>query len=271
MGETKLQNLAEDYLKSENESLKEKIEEIESEIRELEEEEEKYQDFDDDLLQEVKDEREEKQQECKNLEKKIENSQELENEILEKILNGFKLENLSEEVIRAINGIVHGKDKKFILVRGHKIEPDEELDIEKKENRFIRHQVKRIANDIVDSDDEKIQQTWETIESGKNYEAFQIIAENEELVSPDTVSDELDLERGKARNRMKSPRYNLPLNPYYVKDGDYTLSLLGKYLKRNYYNSREDSEQKEESTAKESKEDSSEKVTQSKFMQEVSE
>ena len=269
MGETKLQNLAEDYLKSENESLKEKIEEIESEIKELEEEEEKYQDLDDDLLQEVRDEKEEKQQECKNLEKKIENFQELENEILEKILNGFKLEELNEEVIRAINGIVHGKEKKFILVRGHKIEPDEELDIEKKENRLIRHQVKRIANDIVNSDDEKIQQTWEKIESGKKLDAFEIIADGDGFVSPDRVSDELDVDRSKARNRMKSSRYQLPLNPYYVKDGDYTLSLLGKYLNTNYYNS--NNEQKEESIAKEPKEDSSEKVTQSKFMDEVSE
>ena len=269
MGETKLQNLAEDYLKSENESLKEKVEEIESEIEELEEEEEKYQDLDDDLLQEVKDEKEEKQQERKNLEKKIENSQEVENEILEKILNGFKLEELNEEVIRAINGIVHGKEKKFILVRGHKIEPDEELDIEKKENRLIRHQVKRIAKDIKDSDDEKIQQTWEKIESGKKFDAFEIIADGEDVVSPDKVSDELNVDRSKARNRMKNSRYKLPLNPYYVQDGDYTLSLLGKYLERNYHNSKEDGNKNEEESITE--EDTSEEVTQSKFMQEVSE
>lgn len=267
MGETTLQELAKDYLKSEDDSLRSQIEEIESEIDDLEKEEEKYQDLEDDLLQEVREEKKNKKKELKELKSKIEDSKELEKEILEEILEGFQLEELNEEVLRALNGIISDSSEGYLLVRDYKITPEDDLDAEKKEKRLIKHQIKRVVKDILESDN-RVEKTWEKIESGSKYEPFKMIARSEEGIPPDDVSEKLDIKRSTARGRMKSSRYQIPLNPYYVdKEGFYHLSLLGDHLK----NSKLEEETKENDEETESKKGEDNKVTQKKFREEVAE
>jgi len=171
--------------------------------------------------------------------------EELERELLERATR-FMLDDkwLQADVIEALNRAL--VETPYSTLRVDDIELSEPNDIEELDE-LTRYDIidvvrKLVRDKLGESDD--IRQVWQSIKGTTKEEPFQVVSETGEA-SPDDIVNSIDedIERGVARNRLKSAVYQLDISPYHRENGTYYLSTAGRYIATHYATPSGDGEQ----------------------------
>lgn len=223
----------------------ERLDELEEDIAELEEEREQFvEDYgeDDVLVERVDDEIEELVSEKEEIEGAVDQVDELEAKILERVSSGFIAEDsyITETTLEALNHIFTGSRESELLIEDWVVTPDGELD---SNVRTITDYIRKLSLAKLGTDD-SLRKTWSGIEGGKRLDPFLTVARADTPLSPSEVAERIGdgMERQTAGNRLRDAIHHADYSPYHRVDGDYTLSTVGKFMYRKFYDSKEDKE-----------------------------
>ncbi|PSQ26288.1 hypothetical protein BRD03_10750 [Halobacteriales archaeon QS_9_68_17] len=232
-------DLCEQYLGALNSEIDiERLDELEEEIAELEKERAKFvEDYgeDDVLVERVGNEIDELVSEKEGIEGAVDQVDELETKILETVSSGFIAENsyITERTLEALNHIFTGAQESELLIEDWAVTPDVELD---SNVRTVTDYIRKLALAKLGTDD-SLQKTWSGIEGGKRFDPFLMVARADTPMSPSVVAERIgdDMERQTAGNRLRDAIHHADYSPYHRVDGDYTLSTVGEFMFREFY------------------------------------
>lgn len=239
-------DLCEQYLEAlDSEIDVQRLDELEEEIAELEEERDQFvEDYgeDDVLVERVDDEIDGLMSEKDEIEGTVDQVDELETTILETVSSEFIAEDsyITESTIEALNHIFTGSRESELLVEDRVVTPDVELD---SNVRTITDYIRKLALAKLRKDD-SLQKTWSGIEGGKRLAPFSTVARADTPLSPSEVAERIGdgMERQTAGNRLRDAIHHADYSPYHRVDGDYTLSTVGEFMYRAFYEGETDEE-----------------------------
>jgi len=216
----------------------ERLDELEEELVELEGERDKFvEDYgeDDVLIERVDDEIDELVSEKEDIEGAVDQVDELETKILETVSSGFIAEDsyITETTLEALNHISIGTRESELLIEDWVVTPDVELD---SNVRTVTDYIRKLALAKLGTDD-SLQKTWSGIEGGKRLDPFLTVARADNPLSPSEVAERIGdgMERQTAGNRLRDAIHYADYSPYHRVDGDYTLSTVGEFMFREFY------------------------------------
>jgi hypothetical protein len=249
-------------LKDEMEKWKEKMSELDEEDRLHDIAENKYQ---------------EAKQKMQELEENREQLKEVQQELLRRIADRFVPQDewLDNDTIKAVNKVLTGRTGEVIHVNDEEI--DSSYSTEPEEIFEISERVRRLAKDKLGDTDE-VKEFWDKFKGQKKFEPFEVLATTGKSLSREEIADKIDrdVSKGQVGANVRSTVNQTEFNPY-DRQGSYSLSLTGEYMKEHFMDiesdkestetesSEEDNEQKEEQSPSKSK------SRQQKFYDTVSE
>lgn len=249
------------------ESLKEKVNKWKEKMDKLNEE--------DPLHEVAESEYQEAKQEMEKIKKSRNQLEKTRDALLEEISSKFvpKDEWLDTEVIKAVNKVLTGERNKVLHVNDKEI--DSNYSGESEDLFDISERVRRLADDMLEGNEE-VKGFWDKFKNQKKFDPFKAVAKAGEKLDRGQIADlmERDVGKGKIGNNIRNTIHQTDFNPYH-REGGYSLSVTGKYLKKNYMNltgeqeaEQQDQEEETEETVEQSSED---KSKQQKFYDTVSE
>ena len=214
------------------------LDELEEEIAELEEERDQFiEDYGegDVLIERVADEIDELVSEKEEIEGAVDQVDEMEVKILETVSSGFIAEDsyITETTLESLNHIFTGARESELLIEDWVVTPDVELD---SDVRTVTDYIRKLALAKLGTDD-SLQKTWSGIEGGKRLDPFLTVSRADTPLSPSEVAERIGdgIERQTAGNRLRDAIHHADYSPYHRVDGDYTLSAVGEFMFREFY------------------------------------
>lgn len=220
-----------------------RLDEIKAEIAELHDEREEFvEDYgeDDVLVKRVDDEIDELVEEKEEIEEALDQSDELEAKILKMTSSEFIAEDsyITRASLEALNHIFTGARKPELLIEDWVVTEDIELD---SNVRTITDYIRKLAMARLGAN-ESLRDSWSGIEGGKRLKPFLTVAEADTPLGPSEVAERVgnDMDRQTAGNRLRDAIHYANYSPYHRVDGDYTLSTVGEFMYREFYDGESD-------------------------------